>query len=110
MHYILLAIAVVAEVVGTIFLQLSEQFTRIVPSVMVLVSYAAAFYLMSWTIKVIPVGIVYAIWSGAGIALISAIGHFAFAQKLDSAAVLGIALILAGIVVIQLFSSATHHL
>ncbi len=109
MHYLLLAFAIAAEVFGTIFLLLSEQFTRLVPSVLAVGSYAMAFYLMSWTIKVLPVGIVYAIWSGAGIALISAIGHFAFAQKLDWQAVLGICLILTGIAVIQLFSSATPH-
>lgn len=109
MHYLLLAFAIAAEVVGTIFLQLSEQFTRIVPTILVVLSYSAAFYLMSWTIKTIPVGIVYAVWSGAGIALISAVGHFYFNQKLDLAAILGIALILAGIIVIQLFSSASHH-
>ena len=109
MHYLLLALAIVAEVVGTICLVLSDQFTRFYPSVMVLFSYAAAFYLMSWTVKVLSVGIVYAIWSGAGIALISVVGHFAFSQRLDLPAVVGICLILTGIVVIQLFSSATHH-
>lgn len=109
MHYFLLALAIAAEVVGTIFLQLSGQFTRLVPSVLVVLSYGVAFYLMSWTIKMIPVGIVYAIWSGAGIALISAIGHFAFDQRLDLPAIIGIGLILLGIVVIQLFSGAAPH-
>ena len=109
MHYILLAFAIAAEVVGTIFLQLSEQFTRPIPSVFVVLSYGTAFYLMSLTIKVLPVGVVYAIWSGVGIALISAVGHFVFAQKLDLPAIIGIGLILLGIVLIQLFSSATPH-
>jgi small multidrug resistance pump len=109
MPYMLLALAIIAEVVGTMFLQRSEQFTRLVPSVLVVIAYASAFYLLSWTMKVIPVGIVYAVWSGGGIALIAAVGYFAFNQKLDLPAILGIGLILIGIFVILLYSKAAHH-
>ncbi|MEP2532547.1 SMR family transporter [Shimia sp.] len=107
--YLVLFIAVVFETIGTTALQASHQFTRLVPSVIVVLSYGAAFYFMALTLKVLPVGITYAIWSGLGIVLIAIIGLIAFGQKLDWPAVLGMAMILAGILVIHLFSkSATH--
>lgn len=109
MHYIYLAFAILFEVGGTVALQASQQFTRLIPSVSVVLGYGLSFYFMALTLKVIPVGIVYAIWSGVGIALIALIGQIAFGQKLDLPAVLGIGLILIGIVVIQLFSSTATH-
>ncbi|MET2830966.1 DMT family transporter [Mesorhizobium shangrilense] len=109
MHYSLLGMAIAAEVIGTTALHLSEQFTRLIPALVVVVAYTTSFYLMSWTMKVLPIGIVYAVWSGVGIASISAVGHFAFGQKLDAPALLGIGLIVLGIIVIQLFSHAAHH-
>ncbi|MGR3368173.1 MAG: DMT family transporter [Sagittula sp.] len=109
MPYLILILAVVAETIGTTALQASQQFTRPLPSVVVAVSYAAAFYLLSMVLKVMPVGVTYAIWSGLGIVLIAVIGRVVFGQKLDLAAVLGMAMILAGIVVIHLFSRATPH-
>ncbi len=109
MHYLYLIIAVAAETIGTSALQASQQFTRPIPSVVVVVSYALAFYLLSLTLRTMPVGIMYAMWSGLGIVLIALIGYAVFGQKLDLPAVIGIAMILAGIVVINLFSATTRH-
>jgi small multidrug resistance pump len=106
MSYLYLAIAIVAEVIGTSALKAAEGFTRPLPSLVVVVGYAAAFYFLSLALKVIPVGIAYAIWSGAGVALITLIGWVVFRQRLDAAALAGVALIVAGVVVIQFFSNA----
>lgn len=108
-HYIYLFFAVVAETVGTTALQASQQFTRFWPSALVVVGYLISFYLMSLTLKVMPVGIVYAIWSGLGIVLIAAIGWAIFGQKLDLPALFGLVLIIAGILVMHLFSGSTTH-
>jgi small multidrug resistance pump len=108
-HFITLIFAVIFETIGTTALQASQQFTKLGPSIIVMIAYAAAFYLLALTLKTMPVGIMYAIWSGSGIVLIALIGWVVFRQTLDWPAVLGIALILAGIVIIQVFSkSATH--
>lgn len=107
--YLLLFLAVLAETIGTSALQASNQFTRLLPSVLVVVAYALSFYLLGKTLAFMPVGIVYAIWSGLGIVLIAAIGYFVFDQTLDLPAVFGISLILIGILVIHLFSNATGH-
>lgn len=109
MHYVVLFFAVLAETIGTSALQASQQFTRLWPSVVVVVAYGVSFYLLSLALKVMPVGIVYALWSGLGIIFIAIIGFAVFGQRLDAAAVLGLGLIIAGIVVIQLFSNATPH-
>lgn len=108
LHYFHLLIAIVAETIGTSALQASQQFTRFWPSVLVVVAYGASFYFMALALKVMPVGIVYAIWSGLGIVLIAIIGWVLFGQKLDTAGVIGLGLITAGIVVIQLFSNTSH--
>lgn len=107
--YFILLLAVVAETIGTSSLQASQQFTRFWPSVFVVLGYGCAFYFMALTLKVMPVGIVYAIWSGLGIFLIAVIGYLVFGQKLDLPAMLGLAMILAGILVIHLFSETTGH-
>ena len=107
--YFILLLAVVAETIGTTALQASQQFTRLWPSVLVVVGYGFAFYLMAQTLKVMPVGIVYAIWSGLGIALIALIGFVVFGQRLDWPAVLGLTMILGGILVIHLFSQTASH-
>lgn len=107
--YILLFLAVLAETAGTTALQASQQFTRPGPSVLVVVAYALSFYLLAQTLKVMPVGVVYAMWSGLGIVFIAAIGYVVFGQKLDLPALIGTGMILAGIVVIQLFSRAAPH-
>ncbi len=108
-HYLFLILAVAAETIGTSALQASQQFTRLLPSLLVIVGYGAAFYFMALTLRVMPVGIVYAIWSGLGIVFIAVIGLVVFGQRLDLPAVLGLALIVAGIVVIQLFSGSSTH-
>ena len=108
-HYLALFFAIVSETIATTALQASEQFSKFWPSVVVVVGYAISFYLLSVTLKYMPVGIVYAIWAGLGIVLIGIIGVVVFEQKLDFAALLGMALIIAGVVIIHLFSkSATH--
>lgn len=106
MAYLYLAIAIVAEVIGTSALKAAEGFTRPLPTVVVAVGYGAAFYFLSLALKVIPVGIAYAIWSGVGVALITLIGWLVFKQRLDAPAMLGVALIVAGVAVIHLFSGA----
>lgn len=106
MTYLYLAIAIVAEVVATSFLKLCEGFTRLWPSLVVLVGYALAFYFLSLTLRSMSVGVVYAIWSGVGIVLVSIIAWILFGQKLDVPAIFGIVLIIAGVSVINLFSSS----
>jgi len=109
MTYLYLAIAIVAEVIATSFLKSCEGFTRLWPSVVVLVGYALAFYFLSLTLRSLSVGIVYAIWSGAGIVLVSIIAWLLFGQKLDVPAIIGIVLIIAGVAVINLFSKTVAH-
>ncbi|WP_370205973.1 SMR family transporter [Pararhodobacter marinus] len=109
MHWVYLLTAIFFETVGTTALKASAGFTRLGPSLLVVVAYGASFWLLAMVLKVMPVGIAYAVWSGAGIVLISAIGLVVFGQRLDLPAVLGIALIMAGILVINLFSNATPH-
>ncbi|MFD1914508.1 DMT family transporter [Halodurantibacterium flavum] len=107
--YLMLLTAIALEVVGTSFLQRSEQFTKAVPTVLMAVSYLGAFFFLSQVLRVMPVGVAYAIWSGLGIVLISAIGFFVFGQRLDLPAVLGLVLIIAGVLVINLFSRTVQH-
>lgn len=109
MPYLILFFAVLAETIGTTALQSSQQFTRPWPSAIVVVAYGVSFWLLAQTLRYMPVGVVYAIWSGLGIVLIALIGFVVFRQALDAAAILGIGLIMAGIVVIQLFSQSAHH-
>jgi len=105
-HWLYLSIAIAAEVIGTSFLKTSEGLTRPGPSVVVVVGYVVAFYFLSLTLKTMPVGIAYAVWAGAGVALITFIGWAFFAQSLDRAAIVGIGLIVAGVVVINTLSSS----
>ncbi len=107
--YFFLVIAIAAETIGTVALQSSHQFTRLVPSIIVVIGYVISFYFMALVLQYMPVGIVYAIWSGLGIVFIAAIGYFAFNQRLDIPAILGMGLILAGILVIHLFSTSATH-
>ena len=109
MTYLYLAVAIVAEVIATSFLKSCEGFTRLWPSVVVLVGYALAFYFLSLTLRSMSVGIVYAIWSGVGIVLVSIIAWLLFGQKLDIPAVVGMVLIIAGVAVINLFSKTVAH-
>ena len=107
--YSVLFVAILLEVIGTTFLQRSQQFTQIVPTVMMGLCYAASFYFLSLALKSMPLGIAYAIWSGLGIVLVSVIGLVVFGQKLDFAATLGLGLIVAGVVIVNLFSSSVSH-
>jgi small multidrug resistance pump len=109
MHYLLLMIAVAMETVGTTALQASNQFTRLWPTLLAIVAYAGSVYFLGLTLKFMPVGIVYALWSGLGIVLITIIGFIVFGQRLDAAAVAGLTMIIAGIIVIQVFSNTTSH-
>lgn len=109
MHYVWLILAIVAETLGTTALQASNQFTRLWPSVAVVLSYGVAFYFLALTLKSMPVGIVYAVWSGLGIVCIAAIGYVLFGQKLDLPALIGMGMILCGILIIHLFSNSTTH-
>ena len=107
--YASLAAAIVLEVVGTTLLQQSQQFTRAVPTALMALCYGAAFYLLSLALRTMPVGIAYAIWSGLGIVLISIVGLVFLGQRLDLPAVIGIGLIIAGVLVVNLFSSSVSH-
>ena len=107
--YTSLALAIVAEVVATSALQASAGFTRLWPSVLVVLGYGVAFYCLSLTLRTVPVGVAYALWSGLGIVLITAVGWVLFQQRVDAAALVGMALITAGVAVIQLFSKTTAH-
>lgn len=107
--WLFLALAIIAEVVGTSALKSSEGFTRLGPTSVVVIGYVVAFYFLALAIKVIPVGIAYAVWAGLGIVLISLIGWLVFQQKLDAPAVLGMGLILSGVLVINLFSGSASH-
>ena len=104
-----LAVAIVAEVIATSALKASEGFSRLVPSLVVVAGYGIAFFCLSLTLRTIPVGIVYAIWSGVGIVLIALAGYFVFGQVLDAPALIGMGLIVAGVLVINLFSRSAAH-
>lgn len=107
--YATLFIAIVLEVIGTTFLQRSQQFTQILPTLAMGLCYAASFYFLSHALRTMPLGIAYAIWSGLGIVLVSLIGLLAFGQKLDLAAMIGLGLIVSGVVVVNLFSNSVSH-
>jgi len=107
--YVFLAVAIVAEVVGTSALKATEGFSKLGPSLVVVGAYALAFYMLSLTLRTIPVGVAYALWCGIGMALISLIGWTVLKQKLDVGAIAGIALIVTGVVVLSVFSKAAVH-
>lgn len=107
--WLFLVIAVVAEVVATSALKASEGFSRVWPSVTVVIGYVAAFYFLSLTLRYLPLGVAYAVWAGVGVVLTTLIGWALFQQKLDIAAVVGIGLILAGVMVMNVFSSVHPH-
>ncbi|MGO4287204.1 SMR family transporter [Bosea sp. UNC402CLCol] len=109
MSYLYLAIAIVSEVIGTSALKASNEFTRLLPSLITVAAFFCAFYFLSLCLRTIPVGIAYAIWSGVGIVLISLIALVLFDQKLDLPALGGMALIVAGVMVINLFSKSAAH-
>lgn len=107
--YLFLAAAIVAEVIATSALARTENFTRFWPTVITVVGYALSFWLLSFPIRVLPTGIVYAVWSGAGIVLITMVAWFLFDQKLDLPALIGLGLIITGVIVINVFSKSVAH-
>ncbi|WP_456475920.1 DMT family transporter [Oceanithermus sp.] len=109
MAYLYLALAILAEVIGTSALKAAEGFTRPLPSLIVALGYGAAFYFMSLTLKAIPLGVTYAVWSGVGIVLITLAGWWLYGQVPDLAAAAGMGLIVLGVVVLFLFSNVEVH-
>lgn len=105
--FLILFLAILSEVIATTSLKFSEGFTRLVPSLIVIVGYGLSFYLLSLSLKVFPIGIAYAIWSGVGIVLTVIAGMLVWGEKLDWARIAGILLILAGILLINIFSNST---
>ena len=106
--WLVLGIAIVAETIATSAMKSSEGFTKLIPSIVVVLGYGIAFYFLSITLRSIPVGIAYAIWSGVGIVLITLVGWLVFGQKMDAPALIGMALIIAGVVTMNVFSKAGH--
>jgi small multidrug resistance pump len=108
-HWIALAIAIVAEVIATSTMKSTNEFTRFWPSLVVVVGYCTGFYFMAISMRVLPIGIMYAIWSGMGIVLISIVGWLVYKQNLDMPAIIGMILIIAGAVIINVFSKSVVH-
>ena len=109
MGYLYLAIAIIFEVIATNALKASEEFTKLVPSIIVVIGYGSAFYFLSLVLKTIPVGIAYATWAGVGIALVAIVAAIAFKQIPDLPAIIGMVLIVSGVVVINVFSKTAGH-
>lgn len=109
MTYALLFVAIAAEVIATTMLKSAENFTRLWPSLLVILGYAVAFVCLSYTLKTIPVGIAYATWSGVGIVLVAAIAWAVYGQVLDLAGVIGMGLIIAGVLIVNLLSKTPVH-
>ncbi len=109
MAYIYLAIAIIAEVVATSALKASAEFTKLYPSLLVVVGYCVAFYFMTLVLRTIPIGITYAVWSGAGIVLVAIGGALLYKQIPDIPAIIGMGLIISGVVVIYVFSKTVSH-
>ena len=103
-NFLFLFVAILCEVIATSSLKASDQFTKLVPSILTILGYIAAFYFLSLTLKTIPVGIAYAIWSGVGIVLVTLVAAILYKQQPDWAAIAGMALIIAGVVFINVFS------
>lgn len=104
MKWIYLLIAIIGEMIATSFLKESTGFTKLVPSVITVLGYGVTFYFLSLALKQIPIGVAYALWAGVGILLVALVGYFRFHQKLDTPAVMGMALIVLGVVIMQAFS------
>jgi small multidrug resistance pump len=109
MAYLYLSIAILAEVAATSALKASAEFTRLIPSLIVVVGYSVAFYFMALVLRTIPVGITYAIWCGLGIVLVAIAGAVLYKQIPDIPAIIGMALIIAGVAVINVFSRTVGH-
>ncbi|MFY0676758.1 MAG: multidrug efflux SMR transporter [Neptuniibacter sp.] len=108
-NWLFLTIAIIAEVIGTSALKASEGFTNPIPSILVVLGYGLAFYFLSLTLQTIPIGVTYAIWSGLGIVLITLVGWGFFEQKIDTPAMIGMGFIIAGVVIMNMFSKVITH-
>ncbi|MFD0912505.1 DMT family transporter [Methylophilus luteus] len=108
-YWLFLAIAIISEITATSSLKASAGFTRVIPSIVVVIGYALSFYFLSLTLKVIPIGIAYAIWAGLGIVLLALVGWVFYDQQLDTAALVGMSFIVAGVVIMNLFSKTVSH-
>ena len=106
-NWVYLGLAIFSEVVATASLKSTEGFTRFVPSIVVLIGYCSAFYFLSLTLDTIPIGVAYAVWSGVGVATITVVSYVLYGQKIDTTGIIGIGLIIAGVVVLRLFSEST---
>ena len=109
MAYLYLVLAILAETIGTSTLKATDEFTKLVPSIIVLAGYGISFYFMTLVLRTIPIGITYAVWSGVGIVLISAVGAIFYKEVLDLPAIIGMGLIVAGVIVIHLFSKTVSQ-
>lgn len=109
MHFLFLGLAIIAEVIATSTLKSTEEFTRFWPSVVVVVGYVCAFYFLTLALRVLPVGIAYAVWAGLGIVLVTVVGTVVYGQRLDLPGIIGIGLIVAGVLVINLLSKTGTH-
>jgi small multidrug resistance pump len=109
MSYVYLALAIIAEVIATSSLRATEEFTKLTPTLVMVTGYGLAFYFMTLALRTLPLGFTYAVWSGLGIVLISLIGVVFYNERLDLAAALGMGMIIAGVLIIQLFSKVVNH-
>ncbi len=109
MIYFYLALAIVAEVAGTSLLKATEEFTKLLPTTFLVIFYLISFWLMTLALRELPLGVVYAVWSGLGIVLVAIIGVFVYKEIPDFASILGMGLIISGVVVIHLFSKSIQH-
>ncbi len=109
MTYLFLAIAIIAEVAATSALKASDEFTKIIPTIIVIVGYGTAFYFMTLVFRVLPIGITYAVWSGLGIVLVAMVGFVFYKQSLDIPAIIGMGFIISGVIVINVFSKTVNH-
>lgn len=109
MNYLLLGVAIICEVIATTCLKLSDSFTKLLPSIATVVFYGLSFYSLTFPMRTLPTGVIYAIWSGVGIVLIGVVSWLLLGQKLDWPAILGMALIILGVLVINLFSRSVAH-
>ena len=109
MIYFYLALAIVAEVAGTSLLKATEEFTKLLPTTFLVIFYLISFWLMTLALRELPLGVVYAVWSGLGIVLVAIIGVFVYKEMPDLASILGMVLIISGVVVIHLFSKSIQH-
>jgi len=109
MSYFYLALAIAAEVAGTSLLKVTEEFTKLVPTTFLVIFYVISFWLMTLALRDLPLGVVYAVWSGLGIVLVAIIGAFVYKEVPDLASMIGMALIISGVVVMHLFSKSIQH-